>query len=88
MYTFIPRLPTKTAWDNRAFNDMPSLTHVIQAMREKGRYFYGEILFRPDEKKWVEFKTVHGLEATLTEIEENTISRIYIHEIGYFRNTR
>jgi hypothetical protein len=91
MYSFIPRLPTKEAWENKAFQPQPTLQSIVAAMKEKPRFFTrGQLKFRsagPDDStNYQSFSGTTDLALQLEAIKWNpaTIAKIVIYEYGYF----
>jgi len=86
MYSFIPRLATQEAWDNKMFNDVKNLDEVVNAMKVKRCFFQGDIMlgFWPWKRR-IPFRTVRELKEKIDEFSKNeTISRVNIYTVGYF----
>jgi hypothetical protein len=90
MYSFIPRLPTKDAWENKAFQAQPTLQAIVAAMKEKPRFFTrGQIRFRSATDDYPNYQAFSGatdLTLQLEAIKWNpaTIAKIVLYEYGYF----
>ncbi len=91
VYTFIPRLPTASAWANRAFRDQHSLQAIVEEVAKKPRYFNrGQILFTDWTSAYTNrshtFSGVQELKQILEGLKWDpaTISKICLYEYGYF----
>ena len=87
MWNYFPRLPTQFEWNNRIFTNKNNTEEIIQAMKEKNKYFRGQILFIDKERHWLDYNSVAHLKMRIKDIKnESLIDRIYIYGIGYFIN--
>lgn len=93
---FFPRLPTKVAWENRAFKeDHYSLKGVVETLKAKKEWRFllrgSLILWRPQTDPWklpqVSFSGPTDLERILEEMrwDAGAIQAIHLPEFGWFR---
>jgi len=87
MWKFIPRLPTKYAWDNRDYQDQSTLENVFLTLQSKSRYHRGKVYFHSDTRKHYEFTTVDQLRQIfgyLNNTDIKDVKYIYLFNSGYF----
>ena len=92
MYTFIPRLPTKQAWDTKPFGSYPTLQAIVEALKEavaqkkfRKNQIHGEIVYL-DDTKMSFFGWLDELEGLLKGLnwQPTGIRQIYLYDLGYF----
>jgi hypothetical protein len=86
MYTFVPRLPTKWAWDNKPFNNAFTTAEVVKLLADKKQFYEGDIMvgYWPWKCR-IPFRTVRELKEKLLELGTvEIVSRIHIYHVGYF----
>jgi hypothetical protein len=99
-FTFIPRAPTKEAWNNRLMRGCASLKELVDTLQAiiKGPnpslkfYLRGQIIYRRQHPKFDmndfhEFSGVTELAMVLESLNWNpdTIQQIYFYDHGYLR---
>jgi len=90
MYQFIPRLPTKEAWNTRPFQTrLSSLKGIVDAMEEKKDlrfHFRGQLNFKDETVPPRIFSGCNELQDILQKMkwDASGIHTIYLYNLGYF----
>jgi hypothetical protein len=90
-FNFIPRLPTKAAWDTRLINGAFTLKDIIAQLNARIaatpslRFRLRGVIHYKDDKELTQFSGVKDLEIILSEAawNPNTIRKIYFYDHGY-----
>lgn len=90
-FSFIPRLPSKDAWDRRPFYIYHSLEAMMEAIKNyvdekklRKNQIHGELVL--EDNTFSVFYWLDELEDTLKKLkwQPTTVSKIYIYDLGYF----
>jgi hypothetical protein len=85
MWMFVPRLPTKAAYDVMQFSKYQSIDDIVLEMEKKSYYYRGLIIFHSPLKKDIEFNSTKMLSYLLKDIKDKTsIRKLYVYDTGYF----
>lgn len=85
---FIPRLPTKEAYDNLLFRNGIQLKDLSDTLKEKLGCCSG-CIFTKGMKLYEEFSSVSHLSILLKDMKpEDELYQIFVYGIGYFRRVR
>ncbi len=92
MFTFIPKLATKAAWDTKPFSSARDLPHIVELMKRKDKFLcQGHISFRDfidtDMRRIHVFSGVAELQQYLAETlqwKPDTIHSVFFFHLGHF----
>jgi hypothetical protein len=91
-YRFIPRLPSKAAWDTKPFNTHHSLQSIVEALKERlkekkmQRYQVRGELAQSADALGTFFYSIEELEERLQALkwDMKKVKTVYIFDLGYF----
>jgi hypothetical protein len=91
-YRFIPRLPSKAAWDTKPFDTRHNLQGIVEALKERlkekkmQRYQVRGELAQSAEALGTFFYSIEELEERLQALkwDMKKVKTVYIFDLGYF----
>lgn len=89
-FRFVPRLPTKEAWENRMFKEtIVSVKSLVKALYEKEKILgdlRGQLIYRPNFARFTQFANIHQMleQMRATKSVADEVQMVDLYGWGFF----